>query len=201
MNSIKVWDVPVRLGHWLMAGGFIIAWLTADSEEWRLMHVYSGGMVLAVALFRVIWGIVGSRFARFTDFIHGPAAVFRYVKSLLQRQPLHFTGHNPAGGWAIMGLLALAIGIGISGYVAYQEWLGDAMAEWHEELAEAMLLLVVIHLAGVAVGSLMHGENLPRSMVTGRKKGQPEQSITQPGYVAAMLLMIWACWLSWLLAQ
>ena len=79
MKTILVWDWPVRLGHWLMVGGFIVAWLTAESETWRLVHALSGAVVIAVALFRLPWGFIGSRYARFVDFVRGPRAVAGYV--------------------------------------------------------------------------------------------------------------------------
>lgn len=75
MQKILVWDWPVRLGHWLMAIGFGVAWLTADSESFRLVHVVAGATVAGVASFRLAWGLVGSRYARFGDFLRGPGAV------------------------------------------------------------------------------------------------------------------------------
>ncbi|HZV53968.1 MAG TPA: cytochrome b/b6 domain-containing protein, partial [Rhodocyclaceae bacterium] len=96
-HRILVWDLPVRLGHWLMAGGFAVAWLTGESEEWRLMHVLAGGTVVGVALFRLLWGIVGSRYARFGNFVKSPRAALAYLKSLLGPSPQHHVGHNPAG--------------------------------------------------------------------------------------------------------
>ena len=110
MQKILVWDWPVRLGHWLMVGGFILAWLTSESETFRLVHALSGATVLAVATFRLPWGFIGSRYARFVDFVRGPGAVKDYAVSLLKLEPAHHVGHNPAGGWAIM-LLLIAAGV------------------------------------------------------------------------------------------
>ena len=84
MPKILVWDWPVRIGHWLMVGGFVLAWLTAESETFRLVHAVSGGVVLAVAAFRLPWGFIGSRYARFVDFVRGPTAVKEYANSLLK---------------------------------------------------------------------------------------------------------------------
>jgi cytochrome b len=132
-TKVRIWDLPVRLGHWLMAGGFALAWLTGDSEEWRNVHVVAGGTVVGVALFRLAWGFFGTRHARFADFLRGPAAALAYLKSLLGARPEHHAGHNPAGGIAIALLLTLAIASGASGWLAYQEIGG----EWLEELHEA----------------------------------------------------------------
>lgn len=200
MNKILVWDWPVRLGHWLMVGGFILAWLTAESESLRLVHVFSGGVVVAVALFRLPWGFIGSRYARFADFVRGPDAVVAYLRSLLRLEPEPHTGHNPAGGWAIVLLLALGIATGLAGWAMYNELGGDWLEELHEGLATSMLAVVFIHLAGVLSGSLLHEENLVRAMLTGRKAGQPDAAIPSARPLAAIILFAWvaaaSCWLA-----
>ena len=201
MQYIRVWDLPVRLGHWIMAGGFALAWITGDSEEWRLIHVYAGSAVLAVAMFRLLWGFIGSRYARFTEFVRGPTAAISYLKNLTHLKPLHYTGHNPAGGLAILALLALAITSSATGWFIYQEMFGSWPEKLHDMLATAMLGLVVIHLAGVAAGSIVHKENLVRAMITGRKLGAISTAITRPGYLAAIVLIIWTIAISWWLAQ
>jgi cytochrome b len=199
--TILVWDLPVRLGHWLLAGGFALAWLTGESEAWRLVHVWAGATVVAVALFRLLWGFVGSRHARFADFVERPAAVVGYLKSLLGRAPQHFTGHNPAGGWAIVLLLVLALAAGASGWFAYQEIGGKWLGEAHEAIASTMLAMVVIHLLGVAVGSLAHNDNLPRAMLTGRKRGTAGEAIANARPLVALLLLVWTASLAWWLSR
>ena len=199
--TILVWDLPVRLGHWLMAGGFALAWLTAESETWRLVHVLAGGMVVAVALFRLAWGLVGSRHARFGSFVRGPMAALGYLKSLATGRPQHWVGHNPAGGWAILALLALALLTGGAGWLSYQDLAGEWLEEVHEALASAMLAVVAIHQAGVAVGSLAHRENLPRAMVTGRKRGPAAEAIAGPKLAAALVLLAWTAIAAWWLAR
>lgn len=201
VRRILVWDLPVRLGHWLMAGGFALAWVTGDSEAWRLVHILAGGTVTAIVLFRLLWGIVGSRYARFTDFVRGPQAVFSYLKSLLSASPQHAVGHNPAGGWAILALLVLALATGTSGWLAYQEMGGEWMGELHEGIASAMLAVVLLHLAGVLVGSLAHRENLVGAMLTGRKLGNAGEAISGARPLAAMLLLVWAAAGAWWLAR
>jgi cytochrome b len=201
MQRILVWDLPVRLGHWLMAIGFALAWVTGDSEEWRLVHIFAGGTVTAIALFRLLWGIVGSKYARFTDFVRGPQPVFRYLKSLLSASPQHSVGHNPAGGWAILALLILALATGASGWLAYQEMGGEWMGELHEGVASVMLAVVLVHLAGVMLGSLVHRENLVWAMLTGRKQGNAGDAISGVRPLAAMLLLGWAAAGTWWLAR
>lgn len=201
MNKILVWDLPVRLGHWLMVAGFCLAWLTGDSEEWRLVHVAAGGTVAATAVFRLLWGFVGSRHARFADFVRGPTAALGYLRSLLGHSPQHCTGHNPAGGYAILALLLLAPVTAAIGWLTYQDIGGHWLEELHEGAAAAMLTVVLIHLAGVAVGSLAHRENLVRAMVTGRKPGPAAEAIASIRPLAAALLLAWVAVATWWIAR
>lgn len=201
MKNILVWDWPVRLGHWLMVGGFIVAWLTSESETWRLVHAFSGSVVIAVALFRLPWGFIGSRYARFVDFVRGPGSVVDYLRSLIRLEPDHHTGHNPAGGWAIMLLLGLGIATGLVGWAMYNELGGEWLEDLHEGLAATMLTVVFIHVAGVISGSLLHGENLVRAMITGHKQGSPEEAIPSARPLAAIFLLVWVATASWWLAS
>ncbi|HQR59490.1 MAG TPA: cytochrome b/b6 domain-containing protein [Azonexus sp.] len=200
MQKILVWDWPVRLGHWLMVGGFIVAWLTSESETFRLLHVISGATVLAVATFRLPWGFIGSRYARFVDFVRGPGAVKDYAAGLLKLEPAHHVGHNPAGGWAIVLLLGLGILTGLSGWANYNEIGGDFLEELHEGLAVTMLTVVFIHIAGVLSGSLMHGENLVRAMLNGRKLGMPGEAIRSARPLAGAVLLAWVAIAGWWIA-
>jgi cytochrome b len=200
MQKILVWDWPVRLGHWLMVGGFILAWLTSESETFRLLHVISGATVLAVATFRLPWGFIGSRYARFVDFVRGPRAVKDYAAGLLKLEPAHHVGHNPAGGWAIVLLLGLGILTGLSGWANYNDIGGGFLEELHEGLAVTMLTVVFIHIAGVLSGSLMHGENLVRAMLNGRKQGMPEEAIRSARPLAGAVLLAWVAVAGWWIA-
>ena len=200
MDRILVWDLPTRLGHWLLALGFALAWLTSESENLRMVLVVAGGLVVSVVVFRLAWGFVGSTYARFESFVDRPRAAFTYVKSLLGERPAHFTGHNPAGGYAILALLALALLAGITGWINYQDLAGDWLAEMHEAIASAMLAVVVVHLLGVAVGSWRHKENLARAMIDGCKRGRPEEAITSARVAAVITLIVCAVAGTWLLS-
>ena len=201
MKRILVWDLPVRLGHWLMVGGFALAWATGDSEKWRLVHVFAGSTVMAVAAYRLLWGIVGSRTARFAEFVRGPGQAFAYLKSLLLARPPHYAGHNPPAGLAIVLLLGLALASGASGWLTYQEIGGEWLEEVHEFLTGLMLAVVGVHVLGVVVGSLAHRENLVWAMVTGRKLGRPEEAIAGQRFVAALMLLAWTAAAAWWLAR
>ena len=167
--STLVWDVPVRVFHWLLVACFAGAWITAESEHWRLVHVTLGYTMAGLVAFRVLWGLLGTRHARFASFVRGPRAVLGYLKSLLGREPEHHTGHNPAGALAIVGLLALTAVTAASGFATYNELGGEWLEELHEGAANGLMLLVGVHVIGVIVGSLVHRENLVRAMFTGRK--------------------------------
>ncbi|HET7525957.1 MAG TPA: cytochrome b/b6 domain-containing protein, partial [Burkholderiaceae bacterium] len=105
VKPVLVWDAPVRVFHWLMVLSFAGAYLTAESERWRLLHVTLGYTMAGLLAFRIVWGLIGTRHARFASFVRGRAAVMRYLRSLLGGRPEHHAGHNPAGAWAIVALL------------------------------------------------------------------------------------------------
>jgi cytochrome b len=188
-SRILVWDLPTRLFHWLLATSFAGAWLTAESERWIDLHVLLGYTMAVLVAFRIVWGIAGTRHARFRSFAFGPREVLAYLRSLAGFRAPHFTGHNPAGSWAIFGLLALAVVVTATGIATFNDAGGHWLEELHEGAATAMLVLVFVHIAGVLVGSLLHRENLVASMFTGRKWGATEDAIGTPRRVVAALLL------------
>jgi cytochrome b len=167
--TVQVWDILLRAFHWSFAACFAGAWLTAESERFRNVHVLLGYTMLGLIAFRILWGLVGPKHARFASFVRGPAAVLRYLRSLFTPRPEHHQGHNPAGAVAIVLLLALGLASIASGWMVYNDLGGKWLEESHEFLAGAMLALVGMHLAGVAVASWLHRENLAGAMLTGRK--------------------------------
>jgi cytochrome b len=176
-QRILVWDVPTRVFHWLLVISFAGAFLTAESERYRDIHVVLGYTLLGLIAFRLLWGFIGSRYAQFSSFLFSPGEIARYAVSLLKAKPAHYVGHNPAGSVSVYLLLALGIATGVSGVVIFQDIGGDALAELHETVAFLMLTVVALHLAGVLVSSVMHRENLVRSMLTGYKSAQPNEGI------------------------
>ncbi len=197
MEKILVWDWPTRIGHWLMAATFLVAYVTGDSEEWRLIHVMAGGALAGLVLFRLLWGLFGTRHARFASFIRSPLAAASYLFGLARGQAPHYTGHNPAGGWAIVLLLALGLLAALTGWPLYQDLGGEWLEEVHEGVVNGMLLVVGVHLAGVAVGSLAHRENLPRAMVTGYKSGDLGEAITSARAWAVPIMIVAVLASSW----
>ena len=189
-QRILVWDLPTRLFHWLLAGTFAGAWLTAESERWINVHATLGYTFAGLIAFRLMWGFIGTRYARFSSFVAGPGAVKRYLWSIVTFQPEHHVGHNPAGGWAVLALLGLGIAIALSGYASHNDVGGHWLEELHEGAASAMLGLVFVHIAAVVASSLLHKENLVRAMMTGLKRGARSQAIRRPQWIAASALLL-----------
>lgn len=186
-----VWDIPTRVFHWTLALSFAGAWVTSTSDEWLGIHVFLGYLVLAMVVFRVIWGFIGTHYARFAAFPFAPKAAINYLRDVLHHRAKRHIGHNPAGSLAIYGLLGLALAIGVTGILTLggeeqhgiaAGWLsfeqGEMFKEFHEGLAVAMLLLVLGHVMGVVVESVLHRENLARSMVTGIKLTDADDTAT-----------------------
>lgn len=191
MKKILVWDIPTRIGHWLLVATFALSYLTGDSEETRLYHVAAGYALGGILIFRLFWAFAGTRYARLKSFLFGPGHVFGYLGSLLKGKPDHWIGHNPAGSYSIYLLVLLGIGTVVSGFATYQEIGGDFSEEAHDILSYSMLCLVGIHLMGVAVSSVLHKENLARSMVTGYKEGKSEEAIesAKAAYVVLPIIL------------
>jgi cytochrome b len=199
-TKILVWDAPVRVFHWLMVLSFAGAYLTAESERWRLVHVSLGYTMGGLVAFRILWGLLGTRHARFASFVRGPAAVMRYGRALLNGTPEHHVGHNPAGAVAIVLLLLLSIAMVGTGWVIDNNVGGDGLGELHEGAANFMLAVVGVHVAGVALSSWLQRENLLRSMVTGEKEGTPDEGIRWLWRPLALVLLVavlgfwWSQW-------
>ena len=265
-KQVTVWDPLVRIMHWTLVLSFAAAYLTGEEwDEWEEVHEFGGYIALGLIVLRILWGFIGTQHARFSDFIYSPASVVEYLKSLLTTHPKHYLGHNPAGGWMILLLMAGVLATGFTGLkllgvkeheglfanthlqlpalissaqaesereeareraeraaaaaqtvapanavttqqaapamsapatlgtlptvappasiapksatVEDEEHENEAMEEpeekyweeWHELAANLTLFLVIIHVLGVIVSSRLHGENLARAMVTGKK--------------------------------
>lgn len=199
-QRILVWDAPVRVFHWLTVASFAGAWLTAESERWRLAHLSLGYTLAGLVVFRLLWGVMGTRHARFASFVRGPQAALAYLRSLFKGQPHAHVGHNPAAGLAIVMLLGLAVVVTASGLMHYHGLGGDGFEALHEGAAIAMLALVGLHVAGVVAGSLAHRENLVRAMITGTKRGDAHEAAGRAWrplgalLVAAVVGFLWLQW-------
>jgi len=188
-QRILVWDLPTRIFHWTLVPSFAFAFITGESERWRDIHVLLGYTVLGLIAFRLIWGIVGTHYSRFAEFVRSPAYVIRYLAQRAKGHAEHSVGHNPAGAVAILLLLLLGIASGASGWAAYEEIGGDWLEELHAFISYAMLAVVFAHIAGVLVSCRLQGENLIAAMITGRKQGEAHQAISNSYPLIGMLLL------------
>jgi cytochrome b len=197
LPTVRVWDPLVRVFHWSLVATFATAWLSAD--EVQPVHEFAGYTVAGLVAFRLIWGVVGSRHARFAQFVKGPRATLAYLGTLLRGSERRYLGHNPAGAAMIVALLLTLSGTAFTGWLMAEParlamlpdlpqivtpaWaddddeedggeseVEDLLEEVHETLANLMLLLVALHLGGVVLASVRHRENLARAMLTGDKR-------------------------------
>lgn len=188
-TQIRVWDAPTRVFHWLLVLSFAGAYLTSESERWSLAHITLGYTLGGLIAFRLIWGFVGTRYARFTSFVKGPSEVLQYAKSMATLKPKHFVGHNPLGAVAIVLLIVSGIAIVVTGYAVFNEIGGEWVAELHEVASHIMLILVGIHIVGVIAASWLHKENLARAMVNGFKQGKAADGISRVWVSVAVVLV------------
>lgn len=194
---IRVWDIFVRFFHWSLVTAVAVAWLTGD--EWDNLHVIAGYVVAGLVAARLVWGFVGGKYARFSQFLRAPSTVIAYLRDVLARRERRFLGHNPAGAAMIVALLLVLAGTALSGWLlenpvrlaqmtdlpqiiapAYADGSDDGdrdepggseiIEELHEVLANFLLILIALHVAGVILASVRHRENLARAMITGDKR-------------------------------
>jgi cytochrome b len=178
MATTRVWDAFVRMFHWSLVASFAVAWISGD--DWKTLHLWAGYAAAALVAMRLVWGLAGTRYARFSQFVRSPLVVARYLRDVATGREARYLGHNPAGGAMIVALLATLTGLCVSGWLLTTDafWGSEMMEDTHEMLANLALVLVGLHIAGVVWESIRHHENLFRAMFTGMKRA-PE-----PGDVA-----------------
>lgn len=203
MQRTLIWDLPTRLFHWTLASSFAIAWLTSDGDQWQAIHVFAGYLMLGLVGFRLAWGFAGSHFSRFASFWFGPKEAFDYLKQVAKGHAPRHVGHNPTGSLAIYVLLAMSIAVGLTGILTLggdeqqgmaAGWLSFSQIKWLKKLHEAgailMLLVVIGHITGVVVESILHKENLARAMVTGFKQADASTPQTNARPLVAVLMLL-----------
>ena len=189
-DNVKVWDIVVRSFHWTLVVSFTLCYVTGD--ELHRLHAYLGYGILGLLAIRVVWGVLGTKHARFSDFVYGWRKTRAYLAGLAAMRPPYYLGHNPIGGWMVVLLLVsllLACWTGLEAYgdqgygpladrpptlsstgeKGHVETEDELWEELHEASVNVALFLVIIHIAGVFISSLLHRENLVRAMWTGYK--------------------------------
>ena len=173
----RIWDPAVRVLHWALAASFALGWATTEwLGDW---HQPVGYAALAIVAARIAWGFAGSRYARFSQFVRGPRATLAYARQVLAgREPRHL-GHNPLGAVMVLALFACIVGLALTGwlYTTDRFWGDETVERIHVALAWTGLALVLVHVAGVALASFRHRENLVAAMLGGSKREPAEHDI------------------------
>ncbi|MCK6444025.1 cytochrome b/b6 domain-containing protein [Elstera cyanobacteriorum] len=171
-SEVPVWDLGVRLFHWGTVAAVATAFLAEEGES---LHEKAGYVAAALLGFRLIWGLIGTRHARFSDFVAGPGKVFTYLLDRVRGRAPHYLGHNPAGGAMILVLLTLLATVAGTGVAMTSDalWGNHLVEEIHETAANALLVCIGIHVAAVILMSKLDKENLVKAMITGKKRRQP----------------------------
>ena len=169
-RTVIVWDPLVRVFHWSLVLSFVVAWLSAD--DWMDLHHWAGYAASALILFRVAWGLAGSHYARFKQFVKRPTVTLSYLSTMAKRREQRYIGHNPAGALMIVCLIVLVSMTSLTGWMYTLDafWGVAWVEETHEIFANLMLAMVIAHVLGVIYASVRHHENLVRSMLSGKKR-------------------------------
>ena len=202
---VLVWDIFIRVFHWLIVALVVAAYATWRLN-WMVWHGWVGDAVLTLLLFRLSWGFFGSETARFRGFLSSPRTVLQHLKHSLQREPDHQVGHNPAGGWMVLILLALLLVETLSGlYVANDiadegpmtemvpAWAANAIASSHAIVWDALLAAIVLHVLAIAGFAAIKGQNLLRPMITGTKVLPASVAEPRAGSPALAALLLLGC--------
>lgn len=168
--TMRVWDPVIRIFHWSLVASFAVAWFTSHASE--DVHDGAGYLAAGLVLVRVLWGTLGTPYARFSQFVRGPRTVLRYLQAMLGGREARHIGHNPAGGAMVLILMAGMAATALTGWMMTTDaYFGVAWVQTvHSLIAHGLLLLIGLHVGGVALACLRHRENLVAAMITGRKR-------------------------------
>lgn len=193
-RSVRAWDLPVRLFHWLLVVGVLVQWQTGESRALST-HMQAGVALTALVVFRILWGLAGSETARFGQFLKGPGAVIAYLRG----RRAHWLGHNPLGGWSVAALLLVLLvqcGLGLiaqdvdgmeSGPLSYlvSYDVSEAARIWHHRVFNLLAALIGLHLLAI-LWYLLSGNNLVSPMIDGRRAVPPGVAEPRPGSPVAL---------------
>lgn len=186
-----IWDAPTRVFHWLQVTSIVGAYSISESERYRDSHVAFGYILLGLIVFRLLWGFLGTRYARFSSFFFKPGEIVTYLLFLFKGKPRHYLGHNPAGSVSVWLLLSLGLFICVTGVMALQDDASDVVVKMHGVATNVMLAVVLLHILGVLVSSVLHHENLLSSMITGSKSAEIDEGIRQSyNWLGVMMVIV-----------
>lgn len=192
MNRVLIWDLPTRSFHWVLSLGFIAAAVIslAIGEDSPLFpyHAIIGLTIALMVCLRIVWGLAGTRYARFGTFIFGPVAVIEYMKGTLVGGGKRYLGHNPGSALAIFALLGLVLAMAVTGIMMGQG--NESGKDLHEILAWITVGVAVAHVLGVALHTIRHRENLTLSMIHGKKRAEPSDAITSAKPIIAVVFLV-----------
>lgn len=218
-STIKVWDLPVRIFHWLLVLAVLGAYISDEAGiEYFVYHLWCGYAVVILVSFRILWGIVGTYHARFLNFLRTPSHTVRYGLDLVSNKESHYTGHNPLGAWMVIVLLTALLAQGITGLFGNDEILNFGplygyvsnelslkLTSIHRQLFDLLAAAVAIHVLAVIFHLVIKKENLINAMLTGRKpRSQINSSVEIQSsrlWLAALLLIGLCALLAWLVGH
>lgn len=194
MSRVLIWDLPTRIFHWLLTIGFIISaaisLTTDDDSPLFSAHMILGVVLGVMVLLRIVWGFVGTRHARFSSFLYGPASLIKYVVGAMNGSEPRSVGHNAGSSYAIFAMLGLVLVTATTGLMISNG--NEAAEELHEIASYSLMAVVAVHIIGVVWYSLRHKENITLSMFTGHKEASADEAISssRPVVGLAFLLLI-----------
>jgi len=199
MAGVRVWDGATRLFHWSLAALVVFQYAIGDVDGLLfVVHIYVGYTILALVLYRAVWGFVGSPRSRFADFVRPPAEAMAHARALFAGRPPHHTGHNPLGGYMIVALILAILATCCAGLIAHDDDMAGPLAVWligpgenvfrevHAFLATVVIVLACLHVAGVVADRLLRPQDrIVQAMVTGVKPATEEAAAAEPPLVPA----------------
>ena len=209
MQTVRVWDIPVRLFHWLLVLAILGLFITANlGGNWMEWHKKLGFFVLGLILFRVMWGLVGNHHARFVNFVRGPATVLQYAKGLLKPDSNHTIGHNPLGAWSVLALLAVLAFQVVTGLFSNDDILlegpyasmvskalSDQLTSLHKLNSDLILFLIALHVAAIIFYTVYKKEKLIKAMFSGEKIINTSTGAANEAKVPEKARPYWLSWL------
>lgn len=204
IRAVRIWDLPVRLFHWLLVALVLFSVFTGKMKgNWMEWHMYSGYAILALLIFRIVWGFAGSTHARFSSFLAGPGAGLRFARKLFSKDPAHVAGHNPIGGWMVIALLLsllLQAGTGLFAnddiaiegplYKLASKEMSDRLTTIHYYNFNVLFFLVLAHVAAVLFHVFVKKENLVSAMFTGTRNFDAATEVPAARFASSWLALV-----------